>query len=576
MHLSRILATSAVLCTAVFGAHAQFHVVHDVPNITTDPAFQPLILADGGLVTHHWEDSAHIFRKYDGEGELLWSRALPGDLPYTWNPEGPVVLLPDGPDGFQFVRQANTTYTLVDTVMWMDHRLEQTYQIGSVNGAGVLTGSTLVKKTAIVPIGNFGDIGGFDAARTPDGGTILCSTTSEAASGSIDLVKVGAGGAVLWSRSVGMNSGPMHTPTVAFNSQPAARVAVSADGRIYVAEGGSYPYSDFRLAELDDDGALLWMKHYVYGNNSPMIHYEDIEVDAAGRVHGVGVLFSSVGRFHILLRTAPDGTLERGDIYRTPLAALSGHFGIDAQGRRYHRVGTVDPTNGALSEGVLVADTLGNPGYFLRRADEVVPPDNIQLIPQRMAVGSDRVALSGQLVHEHMDLAFTTRFESLGLLDTEDLTSCLMTDTTFSHTAVPLGIMTVTDVVGAVSVDIMAYYSAEPLTTALTDLDPEPLEPTCPFIQQLLGISTGLAADGTVEQRPLVFNSLVAPGTPLVITDATAASVAVYDMRGTLMHRTSLGTDRNVSTAGWPAGVYVLHAQDRTGAQVGTGRVAVE
>src|SRR5690606_701060 len=57
--------------------HGQFQVVHDVPNTEMyPPSIATVVTSDGGMITIQREDTMRLFRKYDGTGQLLWSKVL--------------------------------------------------------------------------------------------------------------------------------------------------------------------------------------------------------------------------------------------------------------------------------------------------------------------------------------------------------------------------------------------------------------------------------------------------------------------------------------------------------------------
>ncbi|HRH70765.1 MAG TPA: hypothetical protein PLB89_14785 [Flavobacteriales bacterium] len=578
MDLTRTLVTCATLGLSFIAAQAQFQVVHDVPNTTSTPEITPLILSDGNTVTHHWDADQHIFRKYDANGDLLWSKALEGSSMPTWDGEHPIILMNDGADGFHYLYWAGLISTPIDELL-MEYSVEYFYQIGHMNGNGALSEAFLLKKSFIGSVTQTSNsLSGFDAARTPDNGMVLITTVNMGAGGTIDMTKLDGNGGVEWSRSVGdqlgVAAGP--EPTFHFDNHAKGKLAVSATGRIYWMEGGQFGQNSFRLAELDNTGELLWMKRYVYANIPPSAEFDDIQVDDAGSVHAVGRLTTNVGLFHYFLRTNADGILDRGDLYRTPLVVRKGHLGIDADGRRYHRVYSLLPIVGPESHGMLIADTLGNPARFIRRDDQVVLPNNVFRIPQRIDVSGDRLVISGLLHHEHVDLAFTTRYESLSSFDTDEVFSCLMNDTMLAHIPVPLDIMTTEDVADAASIDISAYYTSEPISLTFADEVLDELDPLCTFSTELLGLNVGLGDGSSVEIEPLVLNSIVALGSPILLNASGVHAVEAYDVHGTLVQRSTLVGSRSLATAGWAPGAYVIRALDKSGALLRIGRVVLE
>lgn len=579
MKLIRTLAAFAAIGLSMLTAHAQFQVVHDAPNTTSTPKLTPLILADGSLITFHQESGNDIFRKYDANGVLIWNKALAGNSQTMWNGDPAIALMIDGADGFQFARLAGISVTYIDSLFFFEQQVVDSIEVVHVNGNGEVTSAIALKKV-FMDDGFFGGyyLNEFDATRTPDNGIVLVLTSSYGPGGTVEIVKIDAAGFLVWSRSVGNDigfGGP--NPTIAFDSEPSANVAVSPTGRIYYLEGSTYPYSNLRLTELDTNGDMLWMRRYVYGNTNPFITFDDIQTDNAGNVHAAGRMTSTVGNFHYFLRTDPDGVLNSGDLYRTPMGIqIGGSFAIDAEGRRFHLANTFDLSTSIGSQGLLIADTLGSPAQFIRRDDQVVLPNNVFIVPQGMDVAGDRYAISGSLEHEHVDLAYTTRYETVASITTGSMYNCLMDDTTFAHIPIPLNIMTTEDVTNAASIDISAYYSSEPLVVSFTSVASDPLEPLCTFAGQLLQINLGVDDAMSNSLAPLMLNSLVSQGTPLLVNDPQAELVDVYDSYGALVQHSTLGTGRSISTTGWSSGVYLVRAINSGGTPFRTQRVVVQ
>jgi hypothetical protein len=277
-----------------------------------------------------------------------------------------------------------------------------------------------------------------------------------------------------------------------------------------------------------------------------------------------------------MLRADADGVLERADIYRTPYMPAKGQFGLDGQGRRIQLVKFVDPAVNRNSYGTFIADAAGSPGRFFRCTYEVVLPNNVFVVPQRMAVSGDRMAMSSLLNHEDVDLAYTTRYETLSMFTTDDISPCLMTDSTYADIPVPLGtVMTTENVTNAASIDISPYFSIEPITLTMTDADTEELGSLCDLAAELLGLS-GIDSEEDEGARPLVRNSVVAQGSPIWLNAPGAVGVEVYDSSGALMQRARITAGRSLSTVDWSPGLFFIRASDARGNPVGFGRVVVE
>ncbi|MBK8532557.1 MAG: T9SS type A sorting domain-containing protein [Flavobacteriales bacterium] len=567
MKLQRSLATCSIICFSVFAACAQFQVVHDTPLANALIAPTPLILTDGSTVTYHLSDGHPIFRKYDGDGGLLWTKFLEADPQTTWGyGDGwSSRMVSDGAEGFYFACHAYSTNTPTGDPMMYDH--DRYYHIVHVDGDGEVLSSRRLKKSYMI----WDQIGesqhGIDLERTPDDGLVLSSTIHGIFKWT-DVVKIDANGAVGWSRCVGHASADPTGPSPAFvhDVQGRGRLAVSNSGTVFYMEAGDGPLEHLRLFALDANGDLLWAKHHVYDGTISYIAYRDIAVDAGGKVHALGVMSTSVGNYQIVLRSAEDGTLDRGDLYRTPTTYVNADFfRVDAQGRRW---------NGG--EGVIVSDTLGNPAQHLERADQVILPNNVFVETLGLDVSGGRLALSGRLNHEHVDLAYTTRHETLASIDTDDLSACLMNDTVLTHVAIPLEIVAQEDLLNAGAIDVSAYYSIAPSTLTMTDLDPEPMDGICAFASEILGVNIGMEERDNTERTPMVLNSFVAQGSPIHLNDPAAYAVTVYDVHGALVQRSALNASRTVPTSGWSTGVYILHALDGQGTPLRAGKVVLE
>ncbi len=575
----RTFALQLLLGLCGGAAQAQFQVVHDVPNTSSNPQITPLILADGNTVTYQWNDGQHIFRKYDTNGGLVWSRGMEAYSFNTFDGGPSVVLLKNGVDGFRFVFISDITETPLGG-SGFESLLERTYQVANVDITGEVSSSFRIVKSYVIDFLDDYSQGSIDAAQAPDGGLVISSILKNGAAGSVDIMKINAAGGVEWVSNVGQYWGAVDTPTptVCEDVEPRVKVVVASTGGIYFTEGSSVVPSNFSLGALGVNGDLLRLKKYIYANIGPSSWFDDIEMDQAGNVHMAGSLSTTVGQFHYFLRTDPDGVLDRGDLYRTPYGHFDGKFGIDALGRRYHLVNTrpIVGLGAGFSQGLLLADTLDNPAQLLRRADQVILPNNVFIAPHALDVSGSRVAVTGSLHHEHVDLAFTTRYETLASMETGALSACLFSDTALAHIEIPLEIMTTEDIPNAASIDVSSYYTSEPITLSFTALDPEPLEGLCAFASEILGVNLGLDESSTSEQAPLVLNSLVAQGTPVVLNDAKVNAVAVYDVHGALVQRTNMSAGRAIATTGWPSGVYILHAMDAHGMPLRVGRVVVE
>ncbi|MBL7947241.1 MAG: hypothetical protein JNN32_14345 [Flavobacteriales bacterium] len=566
IHRKIVLACIA-LCVVATVAHGQFQVVHSTANTTSTPQYIPVILSDGSLVTHHALDGAHIFRKYDEAGDLMWSRSTEGyDYPTLYD-ERSFMMVADGAGGTwsaRLVKVEHFDVSIMEPSNWMDS-VVQHFDIWRTNGAGEMVNATRLTKHHKASQGSMsGFLIGFDLAATPDGGVLLCAVTSDEIP-STDLVKLDANGGLLWSRCVGnsMIALDEDRPTFTYSNLPhRSSVAVAPDGIIYYMEGELGANEQLLLAGLDLNGELLWMNRYTYGNAGEQAFFEDIAVDGDGNAHAAGSLTSNVGKFHILLKVGSQGQLHRADIYRAPSLILHSRLGIDDQGRRYQLV-LGQPPFDAGKHGILIADTLGNPSRYLRRNDVVVQPENISIHPQRLAVSGDRIAFAGLLNHEHVDLGYTTRYEALASFATDAIAPCLMEDTTYAHIPVPIDpVMTTTYLSTAASIDVSAFYSAEPVTIEWTASPQGELNDLCSFASSLMDLNVDV--NDTKEDRDtrLIVNSLVTRGQPVLLNTAVDGVLEIIDARGGRVDRVRMNGQRTLDTSAWAAGMYTLVVAD--------------
>jgi hypothetical protein len=567
IHRKIVLACIA-LCVVATVAHGQFQVVHSTPNTTSTPQYVPVILSDGSLVTNHSIEGNHIIRKYDSAGTLVWSRKIEGYNIGSGYDDGSFTTISDGAGGTWSARLVGVEHYDVSSIEpfnWMDS-LVQHFHVWHTNGEGEIVNATSLKKHH-QPTDD--DVTGYlkalDIAATPDGGLVLCVVT-DADLATTDLIKLDANAAFLWSRSVGDATFALTLDRPTFNYALSPRrgsVAASPNGTIYYMEGGDFGASDeLRLAGLDQNGNLSWMNQYDYGNTPNLVIYEDLAVDTQGNAHVAGTLATSVGTFHILAKVAHQGQMQRVDLYRSPLGAFYSRLGIDDQGKRYHLVLGQPPLNLGI-HGILIADTLGNTARFVRRNDVLVLPESISIHPQRLAVSGGRIAFTGLLNHEHVDLGYTTRYEALASFAPDAIAPCLMEDTAYAHIPVPIDpVMTTTSLTTAASIDVSAFYSAEPVTIDWTSSPLEEVNDLCSFASSLMNLNVDVNEPQVGADTRLIVNSLVTPGQPVLLNTAIDGVLEIFDARGGRVDRVRMNGQRTLDTSAWAAGMYTLVITD--------------
>lgn len=566
-HRKIILAYIALSLVSTV-AQGQFQVVHDTPNTTSTPQYIPVILSDGSVVSNHSINGMHIIRKYDSTGTLVWSRMIDGYDIGSGYDDASFTTISDGAGGTWSARLVGVEHFDVSSMepfTWMDS-LVQHFHIWRTNGAGEILNATSLKKHHQATDDNVtGFLRALDIAATPDGGIVVCAVT-DADPSSTDLIKLDANATFQWSRSVGDTTFTLapDRPTLNYSQSPRrGSVAAAPNGTIYYMEGGEFGASDeLRLAGLDENGNLLWMSYYDYGNAPNLVIYEDLAVDTQGHAHVAGTLATNVGTFHILAKVGDHGQMQRVDLYRSPIGAFYGRLGIDDQGRRYHLVLGQPPLNLGV-HGILIADTLGNSARFVRRNDAVESPDNVFIFPQRLAVSGERFVFAGLLNHEHVDLGYTTRYEALASFATDAIAPCLMEDTMYAHIPVPLDpIMTTTSLTSAASIDVSAFYAAEPVTIEWTATPQDELNDLCSFASSLMNINVDVNDVKQDVGTRLIVNSLIPRGQPLLLNTTMDGVLEIIDARGVRVHRARMNGLQTMNTSAWSAGMYTLVITD--------------
>jgi hypothetical protein len=573
----RTILLAAFLLT-IPAASAQFQVTHDVPNTSTSPHITPLILNDGHVVTWHRHQGMNKLRKYTSEGELLWSKEMQGGIS-LWSLETSFCMAKDNSDGFVIAEHMTTTST-TDSI-WMDtQHLEYRFKITKFNGAGAVTSAFEISKSYSTSWSNWHSPNRMRIGITAEGDLVLAINYYTSPGGSsTDLLRLGSSGEVIWSRNAGPNPPPWdNDPLPTDTPEGKMEMALAPEGTVYLTSQGLMGASHLRLIKLDAAGNLLWAKRYVYTNSVTSVGYNEIQVDAAGNVHAAGYINTTVGRFHIFLVIDPDGELLRADIYRSAHQLQNLGFKLDAQGQRYHLVRTqADPFLAVYKQALLRADTLGSAAQLFSRQDHVVLPHNVFIPFQAMDVMGEDLVLSGTLHHEHVDLAFTTRYESLLRFATDDLGHCFSQDSAMAHIPVPLSITSTQNLDNYASISVAQFYAVAPATSVTNPLPDEPLVDLCDLGSELLGLPIGFNEAPVALHRPLVHQNLVAAGTMILLHGDGAARVEVWTNHGTLKYTARISGDpMAIPTSGWSSGVYLVRALDHGGRPVAVQRIVLE
>lgn len=568
----RILLTLQSLLFAWGGAllFAQFQLVHPAPITAMIPVVTPVLVADGGVVTHHWLDGDHLFRKYDASGALLWTRAMEGELSTALLTGEPLMRMQaDGSGGvvaLHFVGAQRFTIPGLDLL----DSVALSFQLIRIDADGELVSAVELTKRyrELYSMETTGYLSDLEVASTADGGLVVLSASRLSTEDTVEILRIGPDGTVLWCRSLGTYSGIMGSPYPTRETSTTRRRAlrVTPAGHSVVMGGGVLPNAHLSLMELDDNGDLVRADRYVYGNSVQYVEFHDIAVDGLGRTHAAGSLLTSVGHFHVLLRITEQGQLDRADLYRTGSLFATGQLAIDGQGRRYHLVDRWDPMDGVAYMGLLVADTLGSPAHWLRRSDQVVPPDQVSLRTRRMDLVDDQLVMAGELRYVHMDLAYTTHYETISRIPAGPFESCLLGDSLLAHIPVPLDpVMTTEAILDRSSIDVGTFFSVQPLFVTLDPREADTLQVLCEFAAELVEGVTGLEEPPVGHGPALVGNTVVMRGLPLEIIATGIHTLDVVGLRGELVQRTGLAGSATVATSAIPAGVYLLRGYAHDG-----------
>ncbi len=581
----RIAFLSSMTLIGISSADAQFQVVHDVPDTDTyPPTIRTIVTSDGGMITLQRVDSTHLFRKYDAQGGLLWNKvlqdtsALPPVFDLVNNNITAMAMTDNGGCVFaQYVGKIETSSFPPEPPdsAWTY------FNVMELDGAGALINSIQIEKFHdYLPMTS---VHSLDLRSMPDGEVHLLATYQDGASGFLELYKIQADGTMAWSRSVGNDYGGIFLgssdPTYSYALHPEARMMVDPQGNSYIIDRSMFGGAELFIWKLAPDGSLLWMNQYNYSNVPTGISLEGLDVDGNGSLLGGGLLTNSVGRFAFFCNIDPDGTMLDLDIYRLPDDIYpqyhGGAAGFDTMGRRYYKADHIAGNSSSETQFILQADTIGSPALFLRRNDQVILPNNVFVPLQHMDVHEDRMAVTAVLNHEHVDFAFTTRYETALLFDTDDLFSCILTDSTLEHIAVPLEIITTSQPADAASIDISAYVDAYPITDyTISDLPTEPLEDLCTFAYNLLGIEIGLEEESPTGWE-LVRMTAIPAGSPIELIRPDVTRIELYNVNGQLLLDRTIGMDHNVTTDRIPTGIFFIRGHDRVGTVIGVQRLLI-
>ena len=205
-----------------------------------------------------------------------------------------------------------------------------------------------------------------------------------------------------------------------------------------------------------------------------------------------------------------------------------------------------------------------------------MPPNNVFLPLRYMDVFGDRIALLGHLHHEDIDLAYTTRYESLMTLDTEDITACFLNDTTLQYTSVPASLITTENITNAVSLDVLPYYTAMSFQLVPESLDAELTTDLCGLGSDLLGLGTGVD-NSEITSPTLLDRTIFRPGEEIIFNITVPATIEVWNSAGQLISGKSYHQHSAVlSTSGWKSGIYLIRGRDLQGLSLGLIRVIIE
>lgn len=466
---------------------------------------------------------------------------------------------------------------------------------------------------------------GLATSRMPDGGFVLLaegdfppSTTpvQDSLVFSYPLVRIGGDGNVVWSKLITFTL-PGDTYGEA-DPYPEVGMSTDADGRIFLFAGCTYFVpSDGVIACLDGSGSMLWAK--MLAGQSPGAYFSGIASDGNGGCYvlwGYGYsLWSDYPGPFDLARFESDGSLAWVRHGTVPCAMF--HFSslISVNGEA-----VIGGTGGFFGGPIF------HPFVFKVGADGT--PDWLKLYDHPSAILEhdgewelDALA-NGELIASHYEI---------GELDHDPVIAHLSQDGTVlnsakAHLTQQGGYPYLADWRGVdvldstIAIGIRLYSIGGPgggglwvLTPEFTGCMLEPIEVTNPGTSGTVSIETHPEAY-LLENVPIVTDStmifstnsfspvdlcwyitatpgieaandpfhllenVVQQGASLMVTSTTAGRIEVLDASGRLVaaNAMAVGAPNELSTSGWPVGLYLLRAFDMSGRVAGTARVIVE
>ena len=568
-----------VFLLGIQNIHAQFQVVHEPGGSAVS---RTIVTSDGGVITVQRIDSTHLFRKYDPQGELLWNKLLEDTtaIPPMFDPyEGISTMIANNSGGCIFARFIGTV-GLPPLLPGEPADSVWTYiNLMELNADGNIVMSSQIEKFQHYG----GDLLGaqsLELAVQADGSIFLLVNYDGLNLTFIELYKIGSDGSLIWGRSIGRQSWPGAIPTLSYAMFPEARMTTDIAGNVYIAEREDVGIGELYLAKILPNGDMAWMNEYTYSSGSAK--FDGMKVDSDGMIHAGGSLMSPVGDFAFFSIISSDGDMERADLYRISYDLQStlqkGDIGLDNEARRYYKANYWESAlSGPVEKQLIVqADTIGSQAILLRRNDQVILPNNVFMTLGDIDVRNDRLSISGVLNHQHVDLAVTTLYEAAIQFETDDLSTCILTDSSLAHIPVPLNLFATSQPTDAASIDISNYVDVYPMTAySITDLPADSLEELCTLTNNLLQI-VGIG-EGTTQNTPLVDQTLIVAGSLLEIVHPDVNRIELYSANGQLILAKDISAhDRSLTLVKGISGLHLLRGFDQNDSMVGVQKMMIQ
>ncbi|MDQ3101799.1 MAG: hypothetical protein M3R08_10470, partial [Bacteroidota bacterium] len=286
----------AILLIGTTSIYGQFQVVHDVPNTEMyPPTIRTMVTSDGGMITLQQVDSAHLFRKYDAQGGLLWNKVLQDTSalpPIIYQNNSITTMIRTDNGGCLFAQYVGAYGVYFEPAI--PDSLWTYFNVYEIDGNGdVINAFQIEKFHHFIPTSAHT----LELARMADGGIFLLVNYGDFIGlDFIELYKISAGGTVVWGRSIGSiwnNDLSGTNPTSPYSMDPEAKMTVDDDGIVYLTDRSAIGGGHMYITKLDPAGELVWMNQYNYSNTPTSVQLEGLYLDTDGKLHIGGALSNS-------------------------------------------------------------------------------------------------------------------------------------------------------------------------------------------------------------------------------------------------------------------------------------------